>query len=112
MRERYKIAANVPIYQAVGCEACRNTGYHGRHGIFEMMDLTNEIRQMILQSCSSGQIREVALRAGMRSLAEDGFRLVRLGITTPEEVMRVCKEEALVSSAQSANKTSETTSAK
>ena len=112
LRERYKIAPNTPIYQPVGCESCRNTGYHGRHGIFEMMDLNNEIRQMILQSCSSGQIREVAMRTGMRSLAEDGFRLVRMGITTPEEVMRVCKEEAVISSVQSGNKTPETKSVK
>lgn len=89
------IPLNVPVYQAVGCEACRGTGYHGRHGIFEMMDMNNEIRQMILKNCSSGQIREVAIRDGMRSLSEDGWRLVRKGITTPEEVMRVTKEQSV-----------------
>lgn len=101
-RARYNVPENIPIYRPVGCEACRNTGYHGRHGIFEMMDLNNEIRQMILQNCSSGQIREAAIRAGMRSLAEDGFRLVRKGITTPEEVMRVCKEESVLNNAGAA----------
>lgn len=89
------ISKDVPIYRPVGCEACRGTGYHGRHGIFEMMDLNNEIRQMILHNCSSGQIREAAIRAGLRSLSDDGWRLVRMGITAPEEVMRVCKEQSL-----------------
>ncbi len=93
------IPVDVPVYKAVGCEACRETGYHGRHGIFEMMDMSNEIRQMILTNCSSGQIREVAIRAGMRSLSEDGWRLVRKGITTPEEVMRVTKEQSVGNSA-------------
>ena len=53
-----------------------------------MLELSYEIRQMILKSCSSGQIAEVARRNGMRTLADDGWRLVRQGITTPEEVMR------------------------
>lgn len=88
----------VKIFKPVGCDDCRNTGYHGRHGIFEMMDMNNDIRQMILKNCSSGQIREAAVRNGLRSLRDDGWRLVGKGITTPEEVMRVTKEQALGSS--------------
>src|SRR6266542_6767352 len=76
----------VPIYGAVGCRECRQTGYHGRRAIFEWMDSNNEIRQMILKNCSSDQIREAARRNGMRALAEDGWRLVREGVTTPEKV--------------------------
>jgi len=89
------IAQNVKIYRGVGCQACRNTGYHGRHGIFEWMDLTNEIRQMVLKNSSSGEIREVAVRNGMHSLSDDGWRLIGEGITTPEEVMRVAKDQSL-----------------
>src|SRR5437762_2752724 len=85
----------VPIYGAVGCRECRQTGYHGRRGIFEWMDSNNEIRQMILKNCSSGEIREVARRAGMRGLAEDGWRLVRAGVTTLEEVLRVTKVQSM-----------------
>jgi type II secretion system protein E len=85
------------IYRAVGCRACRQTGYHGRRAIFEWMDSNNEIRQMILKNCSSDQLREVACRAGMRTLAEDGWRLVQLGVTTPEEVLRVTKDQSLSS---------------
>ena len=87
--------ANLPIYRAVGCRACRQTGYHGRRGIFEWMDTTNEIRRMILKNCSSGEIRDVAARSGMRSLADDGWRLVRAGVTTAEEVLRVTKTQSL-----------------
>ena len=87
------IPANVKVYRSVGCQACRNTGYHGRHGIFEWMDLTNEIRQMVLKNSSSGEIREVAVRNGMHSLSDDGWRLIGQGITTPEEVMRVAKDQ-------------------
>ncbi len=83
-----------PIYRAVGCRECRETGYHGRRAIFEWMDTDNEIRRMVLKNRSSDEIREAARRGGMRTLAEDGWRLVRLGVTTPEEVMRVTKEQS------------------
>jgi type II secretion system protein E len=85
----------VQIFRAVGCRQCRNTGYHGRRAIFEWMDSSNEIRQMILKNCSSDQIATAARRGGMRSLAEDGWRLVRNGITTAEEVLRVTKDQSL-----------------
>src|SRR4051794_31259644 len=78
--QAFKADLNMPpngvIYRAAGCRDCRNTGYHGRRGIFEWMDSTSDIRQMILKNSSSGEIREVARRNGMRTLAEDGWRLV------------------------------------
>ncbi len=83
-----------PIYRAVGCRECRNTGYHGRRGIFEWMDTTPEIRRLILKNASSGEIREAAERTGMRALGDDGWRLVREGVTTPEEVFRVTKDQS------------------
>jgi general secretion pathway protein E/type IV pilus assembly protein PilB len=89
------IPANVPVFRAVGCRECRNTGYHGRHAIFEWMDIDNDLRQMVLKNCSAGEIAEVARRNGLRTLSEDGWRLVRAGITTPEEVLRVTKDQAL-----------------
>ncbi len=87
------IPADDPVYRAVGCQACRQTGYHGRHAIFEWMNTNNEIRQMMLKNCSSGEIREAARRNGFRTLGEDGWRLVRAGVTTPEEVLRVTKDQ-------------------
>ncbi len=82
------------IFSAVGCGDCRQTGYHGRRAIFEWMDTDNELRRLILKNVSSDVLRDVARKGGMRSLAEDGWRLVSLGITTPEEVLRVTKEQS------------------
>src|SRR5216117_3573927 len=83
------IPANTTLYRSVGCEHCRQTGFFGRHAIFEWMDIDNEIRQLILKNASSDLVRDAARRAGMRTLADDGWRLVRLGITTVEEVLSV-----------------------
>ena len=88
-KQQIGIPASTVIYRSVGCRECRNTGFFGRHAIFEWMDSSNEIRQMILTRASSDVIRDTAHRAGMRTLAEDGWRLVRQGITTVEEVLSV-----------------------
>jgi type II secretion system protein E len=93
-RAQLGLPPGAPIYRAVGCRECRQTGYHGRRAIFEWMDSDNEIRRLILKNVSADVLREAARRSGMRSLAEDGWRLVRLGITTPEEVLRVTKEQS------------------
>src|SRR5438046_885032 len=103
------IPANTTIYRSVGCRECRNTGFHGRHAIFEWMDSNNEIRELILKNASSDLLRDAARRAGMRMLAEDGWRLVRLGITTVEEVLSVttAKEVARTQKNESLDGTAE-----
>jgi type II secretory ATPase GspE/PulE/Tfp pilus assembly ATPase PilB-like protein len=83
------IPANATIYRSVGCRECRQTGFFGRHAIFEWMDSDNEIRQLILKNASSDEVRDAARRGGMKTLAEDGWRLVRVGVTTVEEVLSV-----------------------
>ena len=83
------IPANTTIYRSVGCRECRNTGFYGRHAIFEWMDSDDEIRRLILKTASTDQIRDAARRTGMCTLAEDGWRLVRMGITTVDEVLSV-----------------------
>jgi type II secretion system protein E len=88
-KERLGIPAGVTLYRSVGCRECRNTGFFGRHAIFEWMDSDNEIRQLVLKNASADQIRDAARRGGMRTLAEDGWRLVRAGVTTVEEVLSV-----------------------
>jgi type II secretory ATPase GspE/PulE/Tfp pilus assembly ATPase PilB-like protein len=88
-KARLGIPANATIYRSVGCRECRNTGFYGRRAIFEWMDSDNEIRQLILKSASTDQIRDAARRAGMMTLAEDGWRIVGMGITTVEEVLSV-----------------------
>jgi general secretion pathway protein E/type IV pilus assembly protein PilB len=88
-----KVQLGIPpettIYKSVGCRECRTTGFHGRRAIFEWMDSDNEIRQLVLRNGSSDQVRDAARRAGMKTLAEDGWRLVRLGVTTVDEVLSV-----------------------
>jgi general secretion pathway protein E/type IV pilus assembly protein PilB len=83
------IPAEVTLFHSIGCRECRNTGFFGRQAIFEWMDTDEEIRQLILKSASTDQIRNAARRGGMRTLAEDGWRLVAQGITTVEEVLSV-----------------------
>ncbi len=95
IHSQLKFGSDVVIYKAIGCRQCRNTGYHGRRAIFEWMDATHEVRRLILRNASSGEIRDAARRNGLRLLSEDGWRLVREGITTPEEVLRVTKDQSL-----------------
>ncbi len=89
LKAKLGIAVDKVIYKSVGCRECRNTGFFGRHAIFEWMDTDEEIRQLILKSASTDQIRNAARRAGMTTLAEDGWRLVAAGVTTVEEVLSV-----------------------
>src|ERR1051326_3713132 len=96
------IPANTTIYKSVGCRECRLTGFLGRHAIFEWMDSDNEIRQLILKNASSDLIRDAARRAGRRTLAEDGWRLVRMGITTVEEVLSVTTAKEVASTTKTA----------
>jgi len=89
LKAKIGILPDTTIYKSVGCRECRNTGFFGRQAIFEWMDTDQEIRQLVLQSASTDQIRAAARKQGMKSLAEDGWRLVRQGITTVEEVLSV-----------------------
>jgi general secretion pathway protein E/type IV pilus assembly protein PilB len=101
------IPANQTIFKSVGCRECRNTGFFGRHAIFEWMDTDEEIRQLILKSASTDQIRNAARRGGMRTLAEDGWRLVAAGVTTVEEVLSVTTAKEVESATK--NETAATT---
>jgi type II secretion system protein E len=88
-KQQVGIPADTTLYKSVGCRECRNTGFKGRNAIFEWMDTSNEIRQLILSRASSDQLRASAQKVGMKTLAEDGWRLVRKGVTTVEEVLSV-----------------------
>jgi type II secretion system protein E len=100
LKEKLGIPANTTIYRSTGCRECRNTGFFGRHAIFEWMDTGSEIRQLVLKNSSTDQIRDAARRAGMKMLAEDGWRLVRMGITTVEEVLSVTTAKEVAQSAK------------
>lgn len=88
-KTRIGLAPDAPVYRSVGCRECRNTGFHGRRAIFEWMNINQEIRQLVLKNASTDLIRSAACRSGMRTLSEDGRRLVEAGITTIEEVLSV-----------------------
>ncbi len=77
------------FYQGAGCEECNMTGYSGRAAIFEMMTSTEEIKQLIMEGCSTAELREAAIDNGMRTLRRDGFIKVMLGQTTLMEIARV-----------------------
>jgi general secretion pathway protein E/type IV pilus assembly protein PilB len=83
------IPADKTIYKSIGCRECRNTGFFGRHAIFEWMDTDEAIRRLILENASTDLISAAARKGGMRTLAEDGWRLVAAGVTTVEEVLSV-----------------------
>ena len=83
------IPAASTIYKSVGCRECRNTGFFGRHAIFEWMDTDENIRRLILENASTDLISAAARKGGMRTLAEDGWRLVAAGVTTVDEVLSV-----------------------
>ncbi len=79
----------VPFYRGAGCHKCRNTGYRGRSGIYEIMNMDEHIRNLLLQNVSSTNIKQVALERGMLTLRQDALRKARHGDTSLEEVFRV-----------------------
>jgi general secretion pathway protein E/type IV pilus assembly protein PilB len=113
LRAQLGFPPDTVLYRSVGCRECRQTGFFGRRAIFEWMDSDNEIRQLVLRNRSSDEIRDAARRAGMRTLAEDGWRLVKLGVTTVEEVLSVttAKEVSLATPGSNEPGTEETSPA-
>ena len=82
----------VRSYRGSGCPACHGSGYLSRVGIFELMQLNDEIRRLIMENANAARLTEAARRAGMRNLREDGWQKVRDGVTTVDEVMRVTQD--------------------
>ena len=81
--------SKLTVFKPVGCSECRQTGYRGRTGVFELLPMDEEIREMTIRGITSEQIRKVALRKGMRSMREDGIQKVANGVTSIDEVLRV-----------------------
>ena len=79
----------ITLWRGRGCSYCRQTGYHGRTGIFEVLDVDESIRKQISAGASDAVIRSAAVETGMRSIGEDGLKKVMEGKTTLEEVTRV-----------------------
>jgi type II secretion system protein E len=81
------------FWRGRGCQECRGTGYRGRQGVFELVVVNDEIRELVLKHAGSGAVKKACVAAGMRTLREDGWDRVRAGITTPEEVIRITKAD-------------------
>ncbi|MEJ6006364.1 type II secretion system ATPase GspE [Paucibacter sp. AS339] len=79
-------------YHPVGCESCAHTGYKGRTGVYELMVANDQVRALIHQQAPESALLAAAQAAGLRSMREDGARLVAAGITSAEEVLRVTRE--------------------
>lgn len=80
------------LYKGKGCDKCGGTGYSGRIGIFEVLDINDKISRMMMQSVTDKDIEKVAQEQGMLTMIEDGYLKALEGITTIEEVLRVSKE--------------------
>jgi type IV pilus assembly protein PilB len=85
----FDVDGPMEIFEPAGCDRCNHTGYRGRLGIFEVLTMNEEIRALILRRASADEIAEVATRGGMRRLREDGLEKIKLGMTSPAEVLRV-----------------------
>ncbi len=81
------------LYRPAGCRACRGTGYSGRIGLYELLEANEEIRQLATERAGSNIIKRAAMKAGMKTLRQDGWRKVRHGITSVDEVLRVTKAD-------------------
>ncbi|MGH7537677.1 MAG: GspE/PulE family protein [Gemmatimonadales bacterium] len=79
----------ITLERGKGCPACRDTGYRGRTGLFELLVVTDEMKHAVARLPSTSELRELARAAGMTSLRQDGWAKVQAGITTVEEVLRV-----------------------
>ena len=79
-------------WHPVGCAQCGMTGYKGRTGVYELMDVNDEIRALIHGRAAESEILAAGQRNGLQSMREDGERLVAEGVTSAEEVLRVTRE--------------------
>jgi type IV pilus assembly protein PilB len=90
---------NTPFYMNVGCDACNHTGYRGRTAIHELLDLSDNIREMIVERRPGSEVRRAAEAEGLTSLRESALRKVFAGVSTLHEINRVTFVEEISSQA-------------
>jgi type II secretory ATPase GspE/PulE/Tfp pilus assembly ATPase PilB-like protein len=81
------------IYEPDGCDECRGSGFNGRTGIYELLAVNDFIRPLIIERASAGEIKREALKHGLHTLRDDGWRKVLAGVTTVEEILRVTEDD-------------------
>lgn len=84
--------SSVRIYRGKGCPVCHNTGYQGRVGIFEILEMSDQIRQLLTQKNDAAVILQEAKKAGMRTMLDDGIEKVKQGVTTLDELLSVIQQ--------------------
>ncbi len=84
------------VYRGAGCQRCGGLGYRGRQGIFEMLEMTPELRELAFNRAPASRLRKAARNSGMRSILQDGKLKILAGVTTPAEVARITQEEGIV----------------
>ncbi|MCL4079038.1 Flp pilus assembly complex ATPase component TadA [Coriobacteriia bacterium Es71-Z0120] len=84
-----EVGSGLRLYKAVGCDECAGTGYRGRVGLFEIMEMDEDLQRLFLREAPAEQLRVAALQAGMRSLRRDALDKVKAGVTSLDEVARV-----------------------
>lgn len=82
-------AGQIKLKQGTGCEKCANTGYKGRIALYEVMPMTEELKELVLNGASAAELKRTMLKCGINTLRASGLVMVRNGITTVEEVLRV-----------------------
>lgn len=87
----FKLEPGQKLFKGTGCRDCRGSGYRGRLGIFELLNIDHKIREMIVKRLPATDIQDLAIKDGMKLMREDGFDKVVEGITTIEEINRVTK---------------------
>jgi len=93
------LIAGHDLFEAVGCRECRNVGYSGRMGIYELMLTTDAIRELATERASSWQLKKSAVEGGMTTLRDDAWRKVLSGTTSVDEVLRITKGDQIVGKA-------------
>jgi type II secretory ATPase GspE/PulE/Tfp pilus assembly ATPase PilB-like protein len=91
-----------PLYRATGCRKCRNLGYSGRMGIYELLVTNEEVRSLAHDRKSTWEVKQAAIRNGMITLREDGWKKVLAGLTSVEEISRVTKGDRLMATLKQA----------
>jgi type II secretory ATPase GspE/PulE/Tfp pilus assembly ATPase PilB-like protein len=87
LRWEQKRGEKIHFYRGKGCIHCKNTGFQGRTGLFEMLEMKPSVRKLVFERASEEEIRQEAQRLGLRTLQADGFCKVQEGVTTFEEIM-------------------------
>jgi type II secretory ATPase GspE/PulE/Tfp pilus assembly ATPase PilB-like protein len=86
---RLNLEPGFPLFHGAGCEHCNGSGMRGRVAILELLDVTREVRRAIMNKTNSSDLRDIAIKNGMRTLWQDGLDKLRLGLTTTDEFARV-----------------------